>query len=327
MPQDNATQTGADSLQPAHAGRNAALAQIARAVNESYQEDLSPFDETSGQILPKQQATQATQQPAQTTAEAEQDGEQQGEQDEQQEQQQAAPATTTPEEDVETIVVQGQQVQVKKSQLLDAGRRTLQKEATADKRLQEATELLRQAQAYAQGTRQSAQPSQDAGQFSQSLPGQDETNGSGAQARQATPDPRALVREELWMHDATKAAQKFQDEFKDIAADPLLMRLASQLEDERLAQAAEQGLPPGDPWEAYRKHGETIRERFLKPQATTVTPAVSADRLERKRSTTTVVGSGARMQASQPQKALTTSEIIEQQRLARQRGRQIQPAR
>jgi hypothetical protein len=312
MQQDNATQTGADSLQPVHSGRNAALAQIASAVNASYQEDLASFDETSGQILPK--ADKPEQQPAQETQAAVEDGEQE-------EQPQQAAQTPAQTEELETIVVDGQQVQVKRSQLFDAGKRTLQKEATADKRLQEATELYRRAQAYEQALRQHAQPSQDAGQFSQSPPEQDATNGNGLQpGRQATPDIGTLVDERLWIHDANKAAQRFKDEFKDIAEDPLLMRLAGQLEDERLAKVAAEGLPPGDPWEAYRKHGETIRARFGKPQ--TVQPAVSEDKTERKRSTTTVVGAGARMQASQPQRPLTPSEQIEKMRIARM-GRSI----
>lgn len=319
MQQDNATQTGAESLQPAHSGRNAALAQIASAVNASYQEDLASFDETSGQILPKQ--AEKPVQPAQETQAAAEEGEQE---EEQQEPQQAAPQTTAkPEEDLETIVVDGQQVQVKRSQLIDAGRRTLQKEEAAAKRLEEATATLRQAQAYAAQLRQQYQPSSDAGNDSQS-PSSDATNRSGAQAIPVE-DIRTLVRHEQWLANAETAAQRFKTEFKDIAEDPLLMRLAGQLEDERLAQAAQSGAPLGDPWEAYRKHGETIRARFLKTNQS-VQPAVSEDRVERKRSTTTVVGAGARMQASQPQKPLTTSEIIEQQRLAR-RGRQIPTAR
>lgn len=322
MQQDNATQSGADSLQPAHSGRNAALAQIAKAVDQSYQEDLNPFDETSGQILPKagqpeQQEQQATQE---TQAAAEEDGEQQ---EEQQEAQQSAPQA---QDDIETIVVDGKQVQVKRSQLIDAGRRTLQKEEAAAKRLEEATATLRQAQAYAAQLRQQHQPSSDAGGFSQSPSSEDATNRSGAQT-QAIPQQElgTLVRHELWLANAETAAQRFRSEFKDIAEDPLLMRLAGQLEDERLALAASTGAPLGDPWEAYKKHGETIRERFGKPQ--TAKPAASEDRLERKRSTTTVVGSGARAQPSQPKQPLSTSEIIEQQRLARQRGRQIQTTR
>jgi hypothetical protein len=318
MTQDNATQTGADSLQPAHAGRNAALAQIAKQVDAGYQQDLASFNEETGEITPRQAPTQEQQTEPTNQGQAE-------EQNEGQDEQQPAQQQTAPTEDLETIVVDGQQVQVKRSQLLDAGKRTLQKEATADKRLQEATETLRQVQAYATQLRQT-QPSQDAGQFSQS-PSQDATNGNGLSRQQATPDLGTLVDERLWIHEATKAAQRFRSEFKDIADDPLLMRLAGQLEDERLAEAAGQGLPPGDPWEAYRKHGETIRARFLKPAPTQAQVTGTEDRLERKRSTTTVVGAGARMQPSQPQKPLSTAEIIEQQRLARQRGRQIQPAR
>lgn len=320
MQQDNATQTGAESLQPAHSGRNAALAQIASAVNASYQEDLVSFDETSGQILPKQAEKPPVQQPAQETQAA---AEEDGEREEQPESQEAAQQTAKPEEDLETIVVDGQQVQVKRSQLIDAGRRTLQKEEAAAKRLEEATATLRQAQAYAAQLRQQYQPSPDAGNDSLS-PSSDATNRSGAQAIPVE-DIRTLVRHEQWLANAETAAQRFKTEFKDIAEDPLLMRLAGQLEDERLAQAAQSGAPLGDPWEAYRKHGETIRARFFKTNQS-MQPAVSEDRVERKRSTTTVVGAGARMQASQPQKPLTTSEIIEQQRLAR-RGRQIPTAR
>lgn len=314
MIQDNATQTGAEGLQPAHTGRNAALAQIAKTVNDSYSEDMSAFNEATGEILPKEQPAVEAQAP-----EVEQ---QQGQSDENQTQQSGEP----PEEDVQTILVQGQSVQVKKSQVWDAGVRTLQKEATADKRLQEATEMLRQAQAYTANLRQQHQPSQDTG-ATQPLPEQDAANRSGNPSQtQATPDIRALVKHELWLTNAETAAQRFRKDFKDIADDPMLMRLAAQLEDERLATAANTGESLGDPWEAYKKHGETLRARFGKPQ-TTATPAVSEDRLERKRSTTTVVGSGARMQPTSTPKPLTPSEIIEQQRLARQRGRQIQPSR
>lgn len=320
MIKDDATQTGAEGLSPAHAGRNAALAQIASQVNATYAADMASFNEETGEIAPTQaaQATQAAQDAPPVDEPAE-------EKQEPQESQEAAPQITAPAEDLETIVVDGQQVQVKRSQLLDAGKRTLQKEATADKRLQEAAETLRQVQAYAAQLRQ-GQPSQDAGQQPQS-PSSDATNRSGEPIQQqATPDIRALVKHELWMTSAETAAQKFRTEFKDIADDPMLMRLAAQLEDDRLATAASTGQPLGDPWEAYRKHGETLRARFGKPQQTQAT--VSEDRTERKRSTTTVVGAGARMQSSQPQKPLTQAEIIEQMRVNRSKGyRQVPTAR
>jgi hypothetical protein len=311
MHQDNATQQGADSLSPAHAGRNAALAQIAKQVDAGYQEDLQSFDEASGQLLPKGEGEQEEKPAPAVTQEA------QGEQEQEPEQ-----TTAQPEDDLETIVVQGQSVQVKKSQLLDAGRRTLQKEATADKRLQEATEMHRQAQAYLASLRQQHQPSSDAG--SEQSPSSDATNRSGNQTPATQEQIRALVRQEQWLASAETAAQRFMKEYKDIAEDRLLMGLAAQLEDERIAKANAEGIPLGDPWEAYQSHAKVIRERFGKPQQAS---AVSEDRVERKRSTTTVVGAGARMQPSQPLKPPTTAEIIEQQRLARQRGRQIQPAR
>ena len=53
------------------------------------------------------------------------------------------------EEELRTIIVDGVEQQVPVSKILDSGVRTLQKEATADKRLQEATELLRQAKEQA----------------------------------------------------------------------------------------------------------------------------------------------------------------------------------
>jgi len=104
------------------------------------------------------------------------------------------------------------------------------------------------------------------------------------------------------------------------------MRLVVQLENERLSIAANEGkaLYHEDPWEAYKTHGEKVREWLGKNKP--AAPSVTDDKTERKRSTTTVVGSGAKLQSSQPKKPLTTSEIIEQQRLSRQ-GRQIPNAR
>lgn len=312
MEQDNATPTGAESLQPAHAGRNAALAQIATAVNASYQQDMAAFNEETGEIAAKPKAEPEK---VEAAAEVEQQEEQQ------QESQEAIQQTQTqaPQDEMETIVVDGQQVQVKRTQLLDAGKRTLQKEATADKRLAEAAEIRRQAEAFLNAARR--QPSQDADTQVQS-PSSDATNEDGRQQVRATPqDWDALVDQRLYLRDAEKAAQKFKAEFPEITQDPLLARLVSQLEDERIAKAVAEGTPLGDPWEAYKGHGETIKSRFIKP-ATSAQSAVSEDRQERKRSTTTVVGAGARAQSPQPQKTLTTAEQIEKMRIARM-GRAI----
>lgn len=58
------------------------------------------------------------------------------------------------QEEMITIKVNGQEQQVPRSQVLEHGVRTLQKESAADKRLAEASNLMRQAQSYEQQVRQ-----------------------------------------------------------------------------------------------------------------------------------------------------------------------------
>ena len=295
----DATQSGADSDQhaPAHAARSAAMEQIARGVNESYEQDLAKFDEDSGEVETKQQETPVVE-----------------------ETQAAEPETAPVVDDLETLVVEGREVKVKRDQVLDAGRRALQKESAADKRLQEATDTLNRARAYERSL--STQPSSDAGNDNQS-PSSDATNSRGA--TQATREETvALVRQELWLDSADKAAMRFKDEFKDLVDDPYAARLVAQLENERLEQAAYEGRPLGDPWQAYKAHGDKVREWMGKSKAGQ-TP-ISADRQERKRDMTVVTGASTRLQPAAPKKPPTTSEIIEAQRLAR-RGKQLPTAR
>lgn len=53
------------------------------------------------------------------------------------------------EDEFDTLTVDGQEQKVKKDKIYDAGKRTLQKEAAADKRLAEASDIKRQAEAEA----------------------------------------------------------------------------------------------------------------------------------------------------------------------------------
>lgn len=269
-----ATQQGAEAVNP----RNAALAQIAQQAHAQVAPDLQAFDEDTGEI----EAAPVTPDPVEPEpVEPE-----------------AAPVVAAQPE-VEVIVVDGHRLEVPRDKLLEAGRRTLQKESAADKRLQEATELKRQWEARING----AAPSSDA----------------QLQQQPTTAfDPAALVQSldqqiesKLYVREANKAAQQFLSEFKDIAENPMAMKLAVALENERLAVAAALGEPPGDPWEAYRKHGEAIRQHFgMKP----VTPR---DKTELKRSISTVPAASARAPAPQVQRPKTTSEIIAEQRKAR----------
>ncbi len=306
MSDQNATQPGAEDFKPAYGQRSSAIDQIAKGVNASYTEDLADFNEDTGQITPLEKPkVEPTAEEAPESTAPEQTAESQ---------------TPAPEDDLIAIVVDGQEVKVKRDQLIDAGRRTLQKESAADRRLQDATETLNRARAYEQSLLQRGQPSPDAGNEEQ-VPSSDASNGNSAQA---TPDLRTLVKQELWKENAVKAADRFAVEFKEIADDPLAYQLVVQLENDRLAQAATEGLPLGDPWNAYKAHGEKVMTWLGKTRGTT--PAIPDDKTERKRGTVTVVGSGTRQPAPQAPKVLTVAEQIEKMRTSRQ-GRPAQPNR
>jgi hypothetical protein len=312
MTQENATQPGA--FESASSARSQAMAEIAKRVHEQLTPDLNTFDEATGEIGARLEVQPAQQEQAQTPPPDQEDQEQQ--------EQQQAQATQPVDDGLETIVIDGQEKRVKRDQIIEAGRRTLQKESAADRRLEEAAETLRRAKAYEQGVMQ-RQPSSDAD--TQQPPSSDAANGTGAESRTATPDIGTLVEQHLWIHDANKAAKRFRDEFKDIADDPYAARLVAQLEDERLRKAASEGTPLGDPWDAYQAHGQQIRT-WLGKAKPAGTVEVSKDKAERKRDTVTVTGSTTRTPAPTTPKPLTVAEQIERMRVARQ-GKQIPNAR
>jgi hypothetical protein len=317
MTTENATQSGA--FESGSSARSNALAQIAKQVHEQNAGDFRSFNEETGEIsqepVKEVKAEPEQQQPAETPP---------VQQEQQQEQQ--PQAETLADDGLEVLVIDGQERRVKREQVLEAGKRTLQKEAAADKRLEEAGELLRRVKAMEQAILQ-RQPSSDAGGESEQPASTDPANGTATPQARATPDIGTLVDERLWMRDADKAAQRFKEEFKDIVDDPYAARLVAQLENERLAKLAEEGKPvtAGDPWEAYQAHGTKVREWLgkAKPAGQVQVPA---DKAERKRDTVTVTGSTTSRPAPTQPKPLTTSEQIEQMRKARQ-GRQIQPTR
>jgi hypothetical protein len=283
--------------------RNAALAEIAKQAHQQVAGDLSGFDEETGQL---------TSAPADVPRQEE-------------EEQKDPPAISAPAQEelpvarMATIVVDGQSIEVEESRLIEAGKRTLQKESAADKRLQEAENkrreaaaLLEQAQRFSNpGSQPNPTPSQDA-----SLTAQQATNGF---------DPAMLdtvLEQKLYIRDAQKALEAFEKEFPEIASDPDLRRLAAAREDTRLKLAADLGESFGDPFEAYRAHGEAIRS-LLKKHAPQATPIADTGKAERKRSITAVPAVNARPPAPQDKKPLSTAEQIEAMRSARRQGRPV----
>lgn len=305
---DDPTQQGGTESNPAINPRNAAMAQIASQAHALVADDLQAFDESTGEVQARTEAEKP--EPVETEESTTEE----------------APAVAEPAKPkMLTIVVDGQSIEVEESRIVEAGKRTLQKDTAADRRMQEASkarveaeQIRKQAQADADYVRQIAQqhgielqaPSSDAPQ----------------QPQQSTPalDPaaiEAILENKLYNREAQRAAMKFHEDFPEIASDPNLMQMAAMMEQRRLETAARLGEPAGDPFTAYRKHGEAVRD-WLKQRTVPTTPASSSsDKQERKRTITAVPASSARAPAPATQKPLSVSEQIEQMRVKRQSGR------
>ncbi len=270
--------------------RDAAIAQIGQAVHDRTAPDLAHFNEDTGETTPMVPAeVKPVEEPAPV----------------------AEPVVQEPIK-MEALVVDGQRIEVPIDKVLEAGRRTLQKESAADARLREASLLLQQAR---QAAKQN-QPVQGDPEPSPDAQGQQATKGLDPAMLEET--VARITERKLYESSAQTAAARFKAEFPDIAADPNLMKLAASREDERLATVSALGEPLGDPWEAYRKHGEEIRK--WKGGFTPVT----ADKTERKRDLTVVQGASARAPAKTEEKPLTLAQEIEQMRQQRSQGRQLQ---
>lgn len=280
--------------------RNAAMAQIAQRLTEQKSEEFSNFDEAAGTIEAKEPVQQTTEQePAQVQETAQEVAQE--------------PSKQEPQKRLVQIVVDGQSIEVDEDKIIEAGKRTLQKESAADRRLQEATRLKQQAEALmnqARATRE-PEPSQDAPSTQQAIP----------DVGTLKQEIASSIRVELWNDQAKSAADRFTKEYADIAGDPILMGIAADMENKRLAHATAVGEPLGDPYEAYRKHGESIRE-WLKQRSPK--PAEAQDKTELKRTITAIPAVNAKAPAPQEQKPKTVSEEIEEMRKLRAQGYRTQ---
>lgn len=281
--------------------RIAAMAQILSAPRPDA-EDMQPVSDETGEIIQDAAA------PAQAKVEPQAD-----DVAPEPEPQAAAPAVAAPR--MVSIVVDGQPIEVEESRLLEAGRRTLQKESAADRRLQEAQETLNRAKALERA-------SQDPAQRSNPAPSQDAPRQTTQAAATNGLDPAALdtyLENKLYMRDANKAAEQFRKDFPEIASDPYLMNIAANEEQKRLNTAAALGEAFGDPYEAYRKHGESVR-KWLQERTGTQAPVVAVDKQERKRTITAIPAVNARAPAPAAKREPTTDERIEAMRAQRAAG-------
>jgi len=319
-----ATQSGAaateekPALQYAHEARGKLIQEIAQRRHAERAGEFSEFNEETGEVggpAFQQEQPQQEETPADAPAQ-EQAGE--GEQEQQQAAQEEKPEPQQTDE-YETLIVHGQEIKVEKSKIFEAGKRTLQKETAADRRLEEATRMRREAETLLQRVQRVAQGA--------ALPNEQQPSGHEPAAAEPSPttlDPGALMEQVahqtalmLYNRDAEKAAKKFVEEFQDIASDPILAAYVVQLEDQRIREATELGNPLGDPFEAYRKHGLAIRE-WQKKHGLLRQPESTQQKVERKKETVQNVPSASlKAPAPTPPKPPTRGEIIEQMRKAR----------
>lgn len=244
-------------------------------------------------------------------------------------------ATTTTAEapKVEKLKIDGQEIEVSVDKVLDAGRRTLQKESAADKRLEEASRLFREAQEMiknaAAGT--ATTTNQPAGTSKDGSPVADEALAKVAKAIQYGSEAEATAavgeliqaagakgqsltqNDVLELLDYRDARQWAETEYKEILGDPKLRTLF--VAEEKRLRAAGDGRPYRDVYEEIGNGLRTWKTSFVPVPASQGT-----GRSEIKDKKTTVVSvpmAAARLPEKTQPKEPSQSEIIEGMRKGR----------
>ena len=239
-----------------------------------------------------------------------------------------------PEEELVKIVVDGEEKEVPLSKILDAGKRTLQKDSTADKRLEEATRLWREAK---------EQPSPDVA-LKEQIPDEldlarneyvkaqqygteDEVLAAfikyedvkAAKAQQSVapqPDIRMVVAEQLTTHDIVNRFKRSPEDggYSDLTDVPYLGQAVFNRVNEKMAK----GLN-GNDWNTYKEAGDEIRSE-LEAQFGTKEEKTVKDKKDKKRKLDTVKTVTKKTKAPPKDKPETTLSIIDDMKKARGQG-------
>lgn len=257
----------------------------------------------------------------------------------------AAPQAETPTEpptvEYVKVKVDGEEFDAPKSDVEDAGGvRAYQVQKAAENRLAKANEALAeakrmQAQFLAQqaATAKPAEPPVSDDEFiAQRLdairygtPAEAAKALGEIQQRSAPPvvDQNALVNDAIVRMSYTNAVRQFDNEFKDLTADPDLMMLVRSRAEQGL-RALPQDKTSVDFTDFFRRIGNDVRIRFGKqPQpapgaSTTSTPSpVSSDREARKASIVNLPTAGSRAAPPVEPKPQTREELIAEVRKSR----------
>ena len=230
------------------------------------------------------------------------------------------PAGAAPIEDLVTIKVDGVMQQVSRDKIYEAGLRAVQKESSADRRLEEATRLLREVeQRIAPPPVQNTPPPQawDEEIIAYALAhGTEEQKAEavrqirGGRQELATPDQIANNVEARILDkvDFQSSAAWFQDTYKDIVSDPYLLQLASLQEDHMRANGDKRPRK-----ELYAEIGDGLRK--LRGGGAPVTTL--EEKRTHKASITNLPAASARRTTPQAPAPKTPSQIIEEMRTKR----------
>lgn len=217
------------------------------------------------------------------------------------------------------IKVDGEEKEVPRDKIYDAGIRALQKESTADKRLEEATRLLREIETKYAQPQQQQNPSQewDDQTVAYALEHGNEEQKAYAVSLlrgRSNTTPEQLVNDTtqrvLDTVDFQEASRKFATEYSDIVNDPYLLKLASIAEDE--ARASGDKRPRA---ELYKDIGDSLR----KWKGGIVTPVSMDEKKELKaKNVINLPSASMKKTVTEIEKPKTTADIIEDMR--KQRG-------
>lgn len=224
------------------------------------------------------------------------------------------------EDKVETvkIKVDGEEREVPRDKIYDAGIRALQKESSADKRLEEATRLLREIeQKYVKTDKQEESPPQewDDATIAYALEHGNEEQKAYAvgQLRKrdtTTPDDMIATATQRVLDtvDFRESSQWFMTEYKDVAGDPYLLQLAAMAEN----KAREQG-DKRPRKELYKHIGDELR----KWKGGISAPESMEKKKEQKSKIVNLPSASVKKKAPEEKKPPSTADIIENMRKAR----------
>jgi hypothetical protein len=250
----------------------------------------------------------------------------------------APEAPVEPAVEMVTVKVDGEESQVPKSEVEDyGGVKAYQIAKAAENRLKKANETVAKTQQthaalvqFIQQQQAAQQPQMTPQQYLLSKVdviryGTPEESAAALQEvlEKANPrlDQNAITQQAVTKMQQALAVEKFKEEFADVVSNPLVLKLAMTLENERLGQMQQAGHTPD--WQSfYKQLGNEVRSVIRPSQPTTPastpsTPSPVVDKEARKASIVTLPTAAARAELPKESKPETREDALAAMRKAR----------